>query len=141
MPCGCTYDSVNKLVNITVNSTWTLDLTDFVHWISISTMKNWAFAGSFTGFNITVQDGFGTMGSFAVTYTEDTFTSKSITISDQRAAYPNIHTITALTKTPVSAGGIIVVVAPTQVSYSGSSLTVDVSLKLNGTLVSGTSAT
>lgn len=112
MPCSCTFDSTNRLVNITVNASWTLDANDFVHWVSISTMKNWAFAGSFSGFNITLDDGSGTFGSFAITYIEDAFTSKSITNSDPKAAFPNIHTITVVTKTAVPAGGVIVVVAP-----------------------------
>lgn len=52
--CTCSYDSVNRMVNITINSTWTTDLSDFVHWVSISTMKNWPYAGSFSGFSVSL---------------------------------------------------------------------------------------
>jgi len=107
------------------------------HYLSISTIKNFPYAGSFTGFQISVQGG-SSFSNFAITYAEDSFTASSISKSDSRAAIPNTHTINVTTKTIIPSSGVILIVAPSQVSYAGSSINSDTKVYINNTLVMGT---
>ena len=140
MNCGCVYDSANRKITFTVNSTWAANIGDYLHWIKIGGITNWPFAGKFGGWGLQIETGTN-FTNYAVSYTEDAFVSASVTNSDNRAAFPNIHTFALRTKTSVPTGGTIVIIAPSQISYAGSSLTFDTSVKIGTTTITGTTVT